>query len=69
MTKEQRQAIDNAINSFIAARKLGVEEFYLIGEVFDASNEFTVSELSNTKSQKTLIELVQEKNDWNKIDE
>jgi hypothetical protein len=49
MTAEQDEAIKNAASAFIAARKAGVEEFHLIEEVFDASNEYTVSELNASK--------------------
>jgi hypothetical protein len=45
MTTEQKQAIENAKAAFITARKSGVEEFLLIERIFDASNEWTISQL------------------------
>lgn len=64
MKDKLREAIDRAVCAFIAARSAGVEEFHLIGEIFDASNEFTAAELKKSGKlpvQKTLMELIQEK--------
>ena len=70
MTTKQREAIDSAISAYIAARKTGVDEFYLIGEIFDKSNEFTIEELKKSGKlpiQKSPIELVREKESFMKI--
>jgi hypothetical protein len=63
LTDTQKAAIKEAIAAFIAARASGVEEFHLIGYIFDASNEFTATELKAGRpaNQKKLIELVQER--------
>ena len=63
MTDKQQEALNDAVAAFIAARVSGVEEFHLIGDIFNASNKFTTDELKAGRPviQKPLIELVQEK--------
>ena len=47
MTAEQEKVLKIAVTAFLAARKLGLDEFHIIEEIFDASNELTASELKS----------------------
>jgi hypothetical protein len=58
MTSEQQKAADAAVTAFIAARTSGVDEWHLIDMIFDASNEFTATEVKAGRYQQTLVESV-----------
>jgi hypothetical protein len=55
MTTEQKEAVKNAKSAFIAAMEEGVEEFFLIEEIFDASNAWKISKLTVSEKSKTHV--------------